>query len=339
MDENNWEPDYTDFDEGPVCLRECEPLAVMRTNNEILALFQNAGDETYRGNGAVFWIDVGHIYLRFDWGLWIPLSNDSPEICREITRRRAMTLNVYTGTDCKSYPLRIYQIDKLPEKLFGISGESSQTSDKSGREKAPEPPVGQSTSPFTRRTGVLPEVKLAHQTCDAILAADGAVIESHLKDEPRYDFAFVNGRHYVISYFASNDLWATDDEYDTDDWPLWYSSTGVRRSPLAIARALDAHFKKELPKGTPFATLMMLSADTALFEEDEFIATAQACGIIPVRLCASPYSNIKSLQVVLHEENLRAGQHCNEQISYAHVIRAFKLFDPEKTPPSLPPKQ
>ena len=115
---DEWEPTYTDFDEGPVTLCEYEQLSVMRNRNEISVMMQCDETEKYLGNGAVFWIDAKHLYLRFDWGTWYPISNDSPDICNDITRRRAITLGVFVGTDGKNYPLRVYRIDSLPNNLF-----------------------------------------------------------------------------------------------------------------------------------------------------------------------------------------------------------------------------
>ena len=117
-EEDKWEPTYTDFDEDTVTLCEYVQLSVMRNRNEISIVMQCDESEKYRGNGAVFWTDAKHLYLRFDWGTWYSVSNESPDICMDITRRRAITLSVFTGTDGKNYPIRVYKIDSLPEDLF-----------------------------------------------------------------------------------------------------------------------------------------------------------------------------------------------------------------------------
>ena len=116
MEQQAWTPTFPGFDEGKISL-ESDTLMLTRNSREICAIVQTDAD-SYEGNGAVFWIDMEHIYLRYNWRTWYPLSNDNPDISKDITRRYSMTLNIYSGNDCKSFPLPIFHIGELPECLF-----------------------------------------------------------------------------------------------------------------------------------------------------------------------------------------------------------------------------
>ena len=125
MDRSEWTPTFPDFMEEKVALED-DALMLTRNNREICAIVQTDNDDDYEGDGAVFWIDREHIYLRYNWRTWYSLSRDNPDISRDITRRHSMTLNIYIGTDCKASPLPVFHIEKLPACLF--------------EEKSPPPP-------------------------------------------------------------------------------------------------------------------------------------------------------------------------------------------------------
>ena len=127
MDQDEWTPTFPDFNEEKISLED-DSLMLTRNNREICVIVQTDDADDYEGDGAVFWIDREHIYLRYNWRTWYSLSKENPDISRDITRRHSMTLNIYIGTDCKASPLPVFHIEKLPASLF--------------EEKSPPPPPG-----------------------------------------------------------------------------------------------------------------------------------------------------------------------------------------------------
>ena len=127
MDQDEWTPTFPDFNEEKISLED-DSLMLTRNNREICVIVQTDDADDYEGDGAVFWIDREHIYLRYNWRTWYSLSKENPDISRDITRRHSMTLNIYIGTDCKASPLPVFHIEELPASLF--------------EEKSPQPPPG-----------------------------------------------------------------------------------------------------------------------------------------------------------------------------------------------------
>lgn len=115
-----WEPTFDDWSEDKVSLSSCE-LSTHSSSRGEYGVVMQVGDheEPYAGDAAIFWIDIQHLYLRYDWDLWYRVSNDDPDNCAHICKRNAATLLLCTMSSLKYHPIRVYHIDKLPEELFG----------------------------------------------------------------------------------------------------------------------------------------------------------------------------------------------------------------------------
>ena len=63
-----WEPTFDDWSEDKVSLSSCE-LSTHSSSRGEYGVVMQVGDheEPYAGNAALFWIDIQHLYLRYDW--------------------------------------------------------------------------------------------------------------------------------------------------------------------------------------------------------------------------------------------------------------------------------
>ena len=117
MQDNEWQPTYRQFDERRV--RLCDGGVTAVKNKGEICIYYQMDDEEYRGGGAIFWKAPSHVYLRLNWHTWITVSCESPEVLKDISKRRTATLEICSNDTIVSHPLRIHRIAELPKELFG----------------------------------------------------------------------------------------------------------------------------------------------------------------------------------------------------------------------------
>lgn len=116
-EENDWEAVYDDFDEGKVSM-DYDTLTLSRSGREISLTLQISTQPDYTGAGALFWIDAGNVFLRYNWQTWYRVPKENLDILKDVAGRHAITLSLFKDNEFKSYPLRIFHVDSLPEHLF-----------------------------------------------------------------------------------------------------------------------------------------------------------------------------------------------------------------------------
>ena len=145
MGRGTWKPEFQGWDEDKVEMVDEEVTTHSNSRNEYGVAFQMT-DTPYTGDGAIFWIDMHHIYFRFDWGHWYKVSTEDLENCAQICKRSSAKLLVCTATSLKHHSIRVYHIKSLPEELFGpqdgarpdACSNGPQREDRDGSAETPE---------------------------------------------------------------------------------------------------------------------------------------------------------------------------------------------------------
>ena len=315
-----WEPEFDGWHENRVSLSPCE-LSTHSTSRNEYGVFMQVGEdeEAYAGDAAIFWTDPMHLYLRYDWGQWYKVSNDDPENCASICKRNTATLMLCTSSSIKYHAVRVYQIDKLPEDLFG-----RQTDDTSNSTKATQPNLDlevptplvvnvdddDGTSPplpklpdlFASDTDEDKDVEkeveaFVEQTMpldNEIQAAVDAEIEKrggrvYSRFRPgnnrlySFDFVQIGKRFFTIVYADFTGDWLADEDAFAEEQPLWFSEKDHRVSPVFQAVKCRSFFSKELPQ-IKIDSLVVLPKKCVVINDEEIQECwREKCGTTVVR--------------------------------------------------------
>lgn len=115
---NDWSPTYSGTSEGEIRLSGDLAGTYSHSDNE-LGISLPFPAEDYQDEGALFWIDTQHLYLRFNWTSWYPVSGDNAPQCAEICRRHSVILMLYSSNVTRRHTIPVYHLESLPSFLFG----------------------------------------------------------------------------------------------------------------------------------------------------------------------------------------------------------------------------
>ena len=265
---NEWEPSFEGWLEGKVELSNSSVETHSSSRGEYGVLVQHP-DHPYSGAGAIFWTDPQHLYFRYDWGLWFPVSTDDPENCTTICKRRTATMLLCTMTTMKHYPIKVYHIDKLPEELFG--------------KDLTAPPPEESKTPIE------PETTSDEKDPDdrdfvsaAMCLEDGHLIAN--SDSLPVVIYECNGHCLCFTFFTETGDWLADEEPCADDqWPYWFGEPSMRTSPSAIASAVREKIRPIIPEDAPLDSVVMLGNACTIINESEYAPFWQGRNVTVVR--------------------------------------------------------
>lgn len=270
MNNNGWEPTFEGWAEDKVEMADSMASTHNGSRSDYGVLVQQP-DQPYEGNGAIFFIDPQHIYLRYDWGLWYTVAIDDSENCQVICKRRTAKLYVCSMTAFKDYPVKVYHIESLPEELFGKSEEESADATASA-ESERENSFG---------VGVIDDPSYVKE---AVRCRNGTCIAESEDSQFLSAFYEVNGHFLCVSFFRRAGDWLADEEaLDGERWPIWFGECETAVSPFAAALALRDKIRPLVPKDILFHTIVVLSPGCSIVNEDEFALPWQGKHVAFVR--------------------------------------------------------
>ena len=233
-----WEPKFDDWSEDKVSMSFCELSTHSTSQNEYGVIMQvGEGEEPYAGDAAIFWTDVMHIYLRYDWGTWYKVSNDDPDNCANICKRNSAKLLLCTPTSIKHHAVKVYHIDRLPEELFGK--EESESSD-SGNATQLDFDLPMPSNDNPEKAASISEEKDSIFLATKIIEMGGRHIMHYDREPYQSDFYELNGHFIVASYFDHHGDWMADEESEDGETPVWFGAKGIATSPVAVACEIRA---------------------------------------------------------------------------------------------------
>lgn len=267
---SQWEPQYADFDERPVELSREKATTSNASGNDLGILIQQP-TEKYAGDGAVFWIDVRHLYLRYSWNLWYPIATDDANQCLALGRRHTATLTLCDGASASRHSLRVFHVDRLPERLFDTPPADDG-----------EPPPSADADMGTERE-LLAEKVTARGGCRIASARPGLF---------PVDVYELNGHLVCANFFRPTGDWLADETPLLDDWPLWFGESAQDVSPVAAALVLREQIGKAVP-GVPVVSLVVLKPSCTVINERDMRETwAAFANLALVRNAAADGSEI-----------------------------------------------
>ena len=267
---NEWEPSFEGWQEDKVELSDSSVETHSSSKGEYGVLVQHPG-RPYSSAGAIFWTDPQHLYFRYDWGLWFPVSTDDPENCTTICKRRTATMLLCTMTTMKHYPIKVYHIDSLPEELFG-KDLSAPPSEESKAPVEPEP-TSDETDPDNQ------------DFVSAVMCiADGNLIANSDSLPLPVVIYECKGHCICFTFFSETGDWLADEELcDGDQWPYWFGESSMRTSPSAIASAVREKIRPIIPEGVPLDSVVMLGGACSIINESEYASSWQDRNVTVVR--------------------------------------------------------
>lgn len=285
-----WEPTYEGAEECKVEMSDTFVTTHSGSRSEYGVMVQQP-EYPYEGNGAIFWIDPQHIYFRYAWGLWFPVSNDDPENCETICKRKNGTLYLCSLSSIKHFPVKIYHIDHLPEELFGIAKEESTdhaeaTEEESSREpEAAEEDEGPSVPAFVK---------------ECVRCRNGNYIAESDSDQFPSAFYELNGHFLCVTFFDQEGDWLADEESFADEkWPSWFGVTSAVVSPLAAAVALREKIQPLIPQDVPFHSIVVANPKCTIVNEGEFSSRWKASRVIFTQKDPGAESSLASTEKIL----------------------------------------
>lgn len=295
-----WEPRFSDWRECKVEM-SCGEVATQSNSRNEYGVMMMTPDTPYEGDGAIFWIDAMHLYLRYNWETWHKVSTDDPENCEQICKRSSAKLLLYTSTSIKHHSIHVYHIEKLPEELFGKPKPPPEEEDSLAEDDEPDAKKGEkSADENAEKDTAQPDGKDEKFVSELIADLCGVPIAHVNFMSTRLDFYELSGEIIFISYFRQTGNWLADEEsLDDDEAPIWYGTHEVTPSPLEIAKRVRERLRGVIPENVPFHTLVMLRERCIIVNEAEHIPIWKRENVTFVRRKEVEYSRVDALDEVL----------------------------------------
>ena len=259
MGRGTWKPEFQGWDEDKVEMVDEEVTTHSNSRNEYGVAFQMT-DTPYTGDGAIFWIDMHHIYFRFDWGHWYKVSTEDLENCAQICKRSSAKLLVCTATSLKHHSIRVYHIKSLPEELFGpqdgarpdACSNGPQREDRDGSAETPEGSDGGASFSL------------------CVMNMGGSPITRYRGNAHRCDIYELNGHIVLAVFFNHPGDWLADEESFNNELPFWYGTTSISPSPFAVARAIRQQIEPVVPNGVRVQPIVVLNYNCEIINEYDY---------------------------------------------------------------------
>ena len=267
---NDWEPNFQGWEEDKVELSDTTVETHSNSKGEYGVMVQHP-DCAYSGAGAIFWTDPQHLYFRYDWGLWFPISTNDPENCETICKRRTATMLLCTLTTMKHYPIKVYHIDRLPEELFG-NDVPCRSSEEPEPQADPTPEIHESAPD---------ELDFVSNAMNA----EGGILVTTSDATPLpvaiYEF---KGHCICFTFFRETGDWLADEELCSGDkWPYWFGEASMRTSPSAVAASIREKIRHIIPSDIELDAVAVLNSKCSIVNESEYSSLWESRHVTVVR--------------------------------------------------------